>query len=200
MKYQIPYDQNEHLPNLLHLNSAEAIAAVEFDGFLKAEVMLTEALTSRTKFTNRFILKAHKLALGDVYSFAGKWRDVNLSKGGFVFPTAQFLPDVMHSFEANILSKLPNRYANKNGLIHDLAVVHAELLFIHPFREGNGRTARLLANLMCRKQGLNAPQWEKIEPNEDASIPFTDYIVAVQRAADQDYKPMMHIIEEIFPM
>ena len=199
MKYQIPYDQNEYLPNRLGLHSPEAIALAEFDGFLKAEVMLTEELTNRTKFTISFIQKAHKLALGDLYSFAGKWRDVNLSKGGFVFPMAQFLPTIMNSFETAILAKLPNRYTNMDKLIHDLAIVHAELLFIHPFREGNGRTARLLANLMCRKQGLSAPNWEKIEPNEEGSIRFTDYVVAVQRAADQDYKPMKHIIEAIFP-
>ena len=81
-----------------------------------------------------------------MYTFAGRWRDVNLSKGGFVFPMAQFLPTIMNSFQANILAPLPNRYVNKDRLIHDLAVVHAELLFIHPFREGNGRTARLVAN------------------------------------------------------
>ena len=112
---------------------------------------------------------------------------------------AQFLPTVMSSFETDILAILQNRYTNTDTFIHDLATVHAELLFIHPFREGNGRTARLIANLMCRKQGLNAPHWEKIEPNEAATIHFTDYIIAVQRAADQDYEPMKRIIGAIFP-
>ncbi|GAB4017760.1 Fic family protein [Spirosoma koreense] len=112
---------------------------------------------------------------------------------------AQFLPTIMRNFEMDVLRKLPNRYDNKKDFIHDLAIVHAELLFIHPFREGNGRTARLLANLMCRKQGLNAPRWENIEPNENAQISFIDYVAAVQRAADHDYEPMKRIIGEIFP-
>ena len=47
MKYQMPHDQNEHLPNRLSLHSAEAIALAEFDGFLKAEILLTEELTRR---------------------------------------------------------------------------------------------------------------------------------------------------------
>ena len=113
---------------------------------------------------------------------------------------AQFLPTIMISFENDILSKLSASYTSNDQLIHDMAVVHAELLFIHPFREGNGRTARLLANLMCRKQGFNAPHWEKIEPNKEATIPFTDYVVAVQQAADQNYEPMKRIIASIFPM
>ncbi|MBN8821065.1 MULTISPECIES: Fic family protein [unclassified Spirosoma] len=199
MKYQIPYDQNDHLPNRLGLREAEAIAFAEFNGFIQAELLLVEKLTQRTKFTSRYIQTIHKLALGEIYSFAGKWRNVNLSKGGFVFPMAHFLPDIMEHFDQTILMKLPNRYENKAQLIHDLAVVHAELLFIHPFREGNGRTARLLANLMCRKQGLNAPHWEKIEPNENAPIRFTTYVIAVQQAAEQNYKPMKQIIETIFP-
>ncbi|GAB4017762.1 hypothetical protein [Spirosoma koreense] len=72
MKYQIPYDQNEDLPNRLNLTSAEEVAFIEFNGFLKAEITLTEALNSRTKFTSSYIQKVHKLALGEVYSFAGK--------------------------------------------------------------------------------------------------------------------------------
>lgn len=195
----MPSDPQSYLPNLPGLQSAEAIALAEFEGFLKAEIMLTQMLTRRTKFTSSYIQKIHKQALGEVYSFAGKWRNVNLSKGGFVFPMAQFLPTIMLSFENDILAKLPPSYISNDQLIHDIAVVHAELLFIHPFREGNGRTARLLVNLMCRQQGLHAPHWEKIAPNPDAIIPFTDYVVAVQQAADQNYEPMKRIIASIFP-
>jgi cell filamentation protein len=199
MKYQTPYDQNEQLPNLLGLRSAEEIGLAEFEGFLKAEIVLSGQLTNRTSFTCRYIQKIHRQALGHLYGFAGKWRDVNLSKGGFVFASAHFLPTSMQTFEADILKMLPNRYSDINRLIHDLATVHAELLLIHPFREGNGRTARLLANLMCRKQGLNALQWGKIEPNEGAEISFANYIHAVQQASGHNYKPMKRIIGAILP-
>lgn len=199
MKYHIPSGEGEILPNRLGLHSAEAIGLAEFTGFLNAELQLTEALSARTKFTAAYIRQMHKLALGDVYAFAGKWREVNLSKGGFVFPMAQFLPTIMDTFERDMLSRLPNRYTSRDDLIRDVAMIHAELLFIHPFREGNGRTARLLANLMCRKQGLNAPHWEKIAPNEGATIPFAAYVNAVQQAADQQYAPMSQLIASIFP-
>jgi cell filamentation protein len=66
MKYQIPSEQNEQLPNRLGLSDAEAIALAEFNGFLQAELLLTDALTQRTKITSRYIQKIHKLALGDV--------------------------------------------------------------------------------------------------------------------------------------
>ena len=193
-KYDSPNDQNEILPNLLGLKSIEEIGLSEFEGFLRTEIQLTESLTSRTKFNISYILKMHKLSLSHLYSFAGKYRDVNISKGGFAFPASRFLPQTMEEFETQILSGLPNKYNSKDELIKDIAKVHGELLFIHPFREGNGRTARMLANLMSRKQGYDSLKFELITEKE-----FNMYVLAVQSSADKNYKKMEKIINSIFP-
>ena len=105
----------------------------EFEGFLQAEIYFTESLSARTKFNTKYILNLHKEALKHLYSFAGKLRNVNLSKGGFPFAAAKFLPEAMFEFEKDILSKLKNKYSSKEDLIQDIAIVHGELLFIHPF-------------------------------------------------------------------
>jgi cell filamentation protein len=194
MKYTSPDSQNETLPNLLNLESAEDISKSEFEGFLKAEILLTESLTSQTKFTVDYILKLHKLALEHLYSFAGKFRDVNLSKGGFPFAAAKFLPESLAAFEKELLSTLPNTYSDKDDLIQDIAKVHGELLFIHPFREGNGRTARVLANLMCRKEGYGSLQFDKIGEKE-----FEGYVQAVQKSTEKEYGKMTEFIQSIFP-
>lgn len=193
MKYNTPNNQNEILPNLLNLGTEEGISLSEFEGFLKAEIMLTEKLSSRTKFDVTYILKIHKMALGHLYSFAGKYRDVNMSKGGFPFAAARFLPQTMETFDSEILSTLPNKYENKEDLIFDIARVHGELLFIHPFREGNGRTARILANLMCRKQGYHSLKFERVGQDE-----FDVYVSAVQQAANKKYDLMVAFIRSIF--
>ena len=156
--------------------------------------MLTEKLSGRTKFDIKFILNIHKLALGHLYAFAGKYRDVNLSKGGFPFAAAHFLPQTMNVFEDEILSELMSIYENKESLIKDIAKVHAELLYIHPFREGNGRTARILANLMARKQGYNSLLFDKVGKKE-----FEYYVSAVQFAAKKEYRKMEEFIASIFP-
>ncbi|RDC63988.1 Fic/DOC family protein [Adhaeribacter pallidiroseus] len=194
MKYELPGSQGEILPNLLGLKTGDEVALAEFEGFLKAEILLTEALTKRTKFNIAYILKIHRLALGHLYSFAGKYRDVNISKGGFPFAAARFLAQTMQDFEEEVLRKLPNTYESKEVLIRDIAVVHGEILVIHPFREGNGRTARILANLMTRKQGYPALEFEKVGEEE-----FEFYIAAVQKAAEKDYSPMIAFIKAIFP-
>ncbi len=191
-KYSANPDEGELLPNLLNLRSREDIDKSEFEGFLFAELTLTEELSSRTKFSSKYIQRIHKLALGHLYTFAGKYRTVNMSKGGFLFPTAQFISQNMVNFDIDILSKLPNKYNDKNSLIKDIATVHGELLFIHPFREGNGRTARMLANLMVRKQGYQGLHFELIDDKV-----FPQYVSAVQMVASKDYKPMERIIELI---
>jgi len=79
-------------------------------------------------------------------------------------------------------------------LISDIAIVHGELLLIHPFREGNGRTARILANLMCRKQGYNSLQFDKVGEKE-----FVLYVSAVQQSTEKNYTKMKEFILSIFP-
>ena len=194
MKYDLPDSQNEVLPNIPGLKTAGEIALSEFEGFLKAEIQLTESLTATTRFNVPYILKIHKLALGHLYSFAGKFRSVNMSKGGFPFAAARFLPETMKTFEIEILSNIPNKYFSKEELIKDIAKVHGELLFIHPFRDGNGRTARILANLMCRKQGYGALKFQVITEKE-----FDTYVTAVQLSATKNYVKMEELIQTIFP-
>jgi cell filamentation protein len=194
MKYQVPNNQDEILPNKLGLKTTEEIGRSEFEGFLKAEIIFSEKLTSRTKFNVNYIKKLHKTSLGHLYSFAGSFRDVNMSKGGFPFASARFLSQTMAEFENEILLSLPNHYSTKEALIVDLARVHGELLVIHPFREGNGRTARILANLMAFKQGFDPLKFEMINDSR-----FEQYVEAVQSCAKKDYAKMEKIMELIFP-
>jgi cell filamentation protein len=194
MKYQTPQSQSDILPNLLGLKLAEDIALSEFEGFLKAEIILTEKLSSRTKFDVSYILKIHKLSLGHLYSFAGRYRDVNLSKGGFPFAAAMFLSETMNTFDKEVMLKLAKKYKNRQEVIADISKVHGDLLLIHPFREGNGRTARILANLMSRKQGYGSLLFDKVGKKE-----FEFYVSAVQLSANKDYSKMEQFITSIFP-
>ncbi|MBC5622489.1 MULTISPECIES: Fic family protein [Butyricimonas] len=189
-RYSTNGEEGEILHNLLGLTDEEAIHNAEFEGFLTAEILFTENLTPKTKFTIKYICDIHRTALKELYSFAGHFRSVNVSKGGFVFPAGRFIPDNMRIFEEEILAHLPDHYAHQEELIKDIAKVHGELLFIHPFREGNGRTARILANLMARKQGYTGLNFRRVN--------FDEYIIAVQQVARKDYSRMEKIITYAF--
>ena len=194
-KYSVNPNEEEILPNLLNSNSLREIQEAEFEGFLYAELLLTTQLTDKTKFDVDYIKNIHFLALKDVYAFAGNFRTVNISKQGFMFPTARFLDQSMQEFQTEILNKLLNEYVKlDSGLfIEDVARVHAELLYIHPFREGNGRTARVLLNLMLRKNG-----WEPLDFSKMNEELFQQYVIAVQSSAMKNYEPMKKVIEQLF--
>jgi cell filamentation protein len=192
-KYHVNSGEDEILPNLLGLTNKKDIDKAEFEGFLFAELLFMRSLTNNTRFNIDFIKNLHFEALKELYSFAGELRSVNISKAGFLFPAAQFLNQSMHLFGTEILNNLPKTYKNEPDLISDIAKVHAELLFIHPFREGNGRTARILADLMSYKEGHGTLEWEKINNKI-----YPSYVAAVQSAAKKNYQPMVKIIELVF--
>ena len=166
MKYSSADNEAEVLPNLLGLSSLEDVQQAETEGFLLAEQSLLNELREDEVFDVAYIQEIHRRALGRVYGFAGRYRTVNLSKDGFTFPAALHLPQSMADFERTMLRPLPHIWPVAASLVRDVARVHAELLFIHPFREGNGRTARVLANLMAYKNGSTSFQWEALAEPE----------------------------------
>ncbi|TDN37006.1 cell filamentation protein Fic [Hymenobacter sp. UV11] len=195
MKYTSSDDEAEVLPNLLGSSSLVEVQDAETEGFLVAEQQLLDELREQEVFTAAYIRAIHQRALGQVYSFAGRYRSVNLSKGGFTFPAAQHLAQSMAQFEQEFLLPLPHTWPDTAALVRDVARVHAELLFIHPFREGNGRTARVLANLMAYKNGSTSFQWELLAEPEL----FAFYVRAVQAAGRLHYGPMEEVIARVLP-
>jgi cell filamentation protein len=194
-KYYVPEEEDKDviLHNKKGITDLRKLYRLEFSGFLRAQYLLLEELTDTTKFNVLYIKKIHYLALSHIYDFAGKLRHVNMAKGGFMFPTARFLPQIMDDFNKRFLAPLPDVYTNEEDLITDIAKVHAELLYIHPFREGNGRTARVLANLMAAKQGHDFLDLNKIVEKN-----FVEYVNAVQAASEENYTPMEKIIRLVF--
>lgn len=190
-KYSIDPNEEEILPNLLNSNTLQEIQEAEFEGFLYAELLLTTQLRDETIFDIEYIKNIHFLALKEVYSFAGKYRTVNVSKSGFMFPAARFLEQSMIEFEAGILKKKPLEH-DFDLLLDYLSKVHAELLYIHPFREGNGRTARVLLNLMLRKNG-----WEPLDFSKMDEKLFQKYVMAVQSSSLKNYELMKEVIEQL---
>jgi len=73
-----------------------------------------------------------------------------------------------------------------------LAVVHAEFILIHPFREGNGRCGRLLATLMGLQAGLPPLDFGGIRGAKRRG-----YISAIHSAIDRQYEPMTQVFREV---
>jgi cell filamentation protein len=99
----------------------------------------------------------------------------------------------MREFERGPLRDYtPCRFATAGEQAHALAVVHAELILIHPFREGNGRCARLLATLMGLQAGLPALNFSGVRGDERRR-----YIAAIHAGMDRNYEPMTAVFGRI---
>ena len=128
-----------------------------------------------------------------VYAWAGQYRQVNLVKGDFPFAPAARISSLMAELERGPLSRFtPCRFEKERKVVEALAVVHAELVLIHPFREGNGRVARLLTFLMALQAGLPPLNFGNIQGRMRSA-----YFSAVQTALGRDYKPMEKIFNAV---
>ena len=192
MKYRGSDNEKEILPNKPGLNSKQEIEIEEYYGFLRAALVYEAELKNINTFNWKLIASIHKTALSHLYEFAGRLRTVNISKGGFPFPAAKYLDRAVKNFEKDFLLLLPKAIESNDELIKVVAPIHAELLYIHPFREGNGRTARLFANIMSLKYGFNRFSFDYLKPNK-----MEEYIAAVQSAADKNYQPMVNLFKSL---
>lgn len=102
--------------------------------------------------------KLHEYFLGTLYTWAGKFRTVNISKGTMLFMPPERIEKSLKDFEEEFSKNKPTRDDSPEEIAHKVALLHCELNVIHPFREGNGRTIRLFIDLLlesCGYEGLD---------------------------------------------
>jgi cell filamentation protein len=184
-----PGSRGRVLKNLLSIKSKREMDRVEAREQLRALEELINIYDEHHRFTATDICKIHKIWLGTIYSWAGQYRQVNITKGNFTFAAAGQVPFLMKEFEKGPLHKFtPCRFHSTEEVARAIAIIHTELLLIHPFREGNGRVARLLAILMALQASLPSLDFSSIKGTKRQ-----EYFMAVKAGLDQDYKPMEKI-------
>lgn len=168
------------------MNDAEAAA-------LKAGMELfVRKYDERHRFVATDICQMHEGWLSGIYDWAGRYRQVNLSKDGFAFAAAMRIPALMADYERTVLARhTPCRFGSRSDIVNALAEAHVELVLVHPFREGNGRIARALSTLMALQAGLPPLDFSLI-----AGKRKTAYFAAVQAGMDRNYGLMASLFDE----
>lgn len=195
-RYATNLNEAEPLPNKLGLTDRDAINEEEATGFLRAEHNAIDALTEETVFSLDYLYELHRKALGHLYDFAGQLRTVNMSKGDFMFAPSQFLPQTLDAFADEYLAPInTGKWESADAFLEHLAAMHAELLYIHPFREGNGRIIRLFTRLICIAKTGDDLDFQFITEAHN----YERYIVAVQQASKKEYVLMKELFRELRP-
>lgn len=122
-----------------HLEAINHKEAIEFVESLAA---------SGVSITERDLKDIHALILKKIDdAYAGRYRDIQVRISGSKHtpPEALHLPELMRKFEEEYLTDF------QGHAVVQAALAHFHFVAIHPFVDGNGRTARLLMNLILMK-------------------------------------------------
>ena len=118
----------------------------------------------------------HSYLFGDIYEFAGKIRNVNISKGDFRFAPLMYLE---HSLK--YIDKMPQETFDQ------IVEKYVEMNIAHPFREGNGRATRIWIDLILKKNIKQVIDWNLVDKEE--------YLSAMQRSVIKDIE-IKHLLKQ----
>lgn len=180
-----PGTDGQILANKLGITRHEDIDEVELVLLKKLYFSVLHEHLPSGHITVRTIKAWHRRWLGNIYAWAGLERSVNMSKDGFPFAAADRIPALLHEYERRcLLPYTPCSGYSRQALIEAIALTHVEFILIHPFREGNGRIARLLADVMATQAGYGPLDYSSWGTHR------ARYIQAVQAGLEENYGMM----------
>jgi len=159
----------------------------EAENIAKATIKYLSAPPSKKEapFTYGWMLDLHKEMLGDVWDWAGKLRQTELSIGIKAYLVPMELKKLCDDIE----------YWDKNKTydIYELvARMHHRAVQIHPFHNGNGRWSRMLANIYLRKHGKMPVRWQE-DMLAKENPKRREYIAALKKADNGNYNELVEM-------
>jgi cell filamentation protein len=175
------------LRNLQDISDPDVLLFVESSAVTKR---LQELYVNPIKIKGiESLFEIHKFLFQDLYAWAGKKRIVEISKGGKqFFPTSHF-DNALKYIDQLIreYKKIPK--GNKILLAEKLAEILDHVNYLHPFREGNGRTQREFLRLLAYEKGLKL----NLNPPDNISV----YNRYMKGTIESDVKTIIELIFEL---
>jgi cell filamentation protein len=91
----MPGSKNKVLQNLLGIATKKEIDRIETELLFEITDQLLDEFDNTRQFSADDILEMHRRWLGSVYEWAGKYRQVMMSKGNFMFAAPAYIPQLM---------------------------------------------------------------------------------------------------------
>jgi cell filamentation protein len=175
--------------NILDLTDKNLINEYEAKGIATAELFVFE-LDSETEISTQLLLEIHKIAFSELYDWAGTWRTTTVTVGQLTPPDPSKVLQLIYQFIDNLNFKIRNTETVQDH-IDCLTFAHYEFIRIHPFNNGNGRTGRILMNIIALKFGYKPLELYYREGDSRKT-----YIDAMKSADNGNFEPLTTMIRK----
>lgn len=157
------------LKNKLNINSSSELERAEEKISKEKAISLFEdgKIDSFEVGTFKGLAGIHNYLFEDIYDFAGKLRDVNISKGNFRFAPILYIDDALKKIDQM-----------QEDTYDHIVEKYVEMNIVHPFREGNGRAMRIWLDCMFKDSLGKVVDWSKVDKE--------DYLLAMERSPVRD--------------
>ena len=157
------------LDNKLNITDASELARAE-EKLSKAQaqkLFSSGFLESLDVGSFQALASIHQALFGEIYHFAGKVREENISKGNFRFAPVMYLE-----------VSLKNITLMEQTSFDEILEKYVEMNIAHPFREGNGRSSRIWLDQILKHELKKVIDWSKVDKG--------DYLLAMERSPVKD--------------
>jgi cell filamentation protein len=169
--YKMVLDNKLLITNQIDLNSAEERISKQ-----KAKQLFDSGHINTIEVgTFAGLAQIHRILFEDIYEFAGKIRNVNISKGHFRFAPLMYLKTSLDYIDAMAQSNFD-----------EIIEKYVEMNIAHPFREGNGRAMRIWLDLMLKANIKHVIDWNEVNKEE--------YLSAMERSVVKDIE-IKHLLK-----
>jgi len=179
------YPGTDVLINKFNIHDAKHLQSIEK---IMTSIKIGELRTKPIKgqFNIDHLKEIHKYIFGDIYPFAGEFRDVSIIKGNVRFANPLYIEENAKRLFQELKNENDLVGLDKDELSQRLAYYFAEINILHVFREGNGRTQREFIREVALLSGYDI-DWRKISRDE--------YMTASIKSV-YDTKPLENLIKK----
>lgn len=148
------YPNTTCLINKFDIKDAKKLSQIEAEiTFAKAAVL--ESGEVKPPFDFEYYKSIHRFLFEDLYYWAGELRKVDISKKGTLFCKANELENLCKACfnrleKANYFKEL-----SREKFVEEIVDLYQTTNFLHPFREGNGRTQRIFISKLIKYNGYD---------------------------------------------
>jgi cell filamentation protein len=182
------YPETDVLKNKLGIKDDNALTIAERE-ITSLKLLKIYKMPVMEKFNFETLCKIHKIIFEDIYEWAGLIRRGDfLSKGNSIFCRGPYIVENAKIIFKNIQKENNLCGLDKSKFIERMAYYMGEINALHPFREGNGRTAREF----FRQLSVNAKYTLDFTKTEKENLLTADI-----EAFNGKYDKLINILEKV---